>query len=355
MREVEVVVVGAGQAGLSAAYFLSHRGVSHDEFAVLDSNDGPGGAWRHRWPTLTMEKVHGVHSLPGLDLPDHRPTALACDVVPTYFADYEQRFALPVARPVQVERVEDRDDHRLEVTTDVGRWRTRGLINATGTWTRPFWPLYPGADRFAGRQLHTADYQGPDEFAGQRVVVVGGGHSAIQHIEELLEVATVTWVTRRPPVWREGSFDEQSRREAVASVERAVAEGRRPESVVSVTGLIAPPVVAAALEDGSLPQLAMFDHITTGGVAWDDERVVEADVILMATGFRHALDHLAPLGLRGGKGGIVMDGTQVAADPRIHLLGYGPSASTIGANRAARVAVRDLRRWLETHPHGRTG
>lgn len=82
------------------------------------------------------------------------------------------------------------------------------------------------------------------------------------------------------------------------------------------------------------------------GVAWDDGRRIEVDVILWATGFRHALNHLAPLGLRSSEGGIAMDGTHVASDPRIHLLGYGPSASTIGANRAARIAVRDLRRYL---------
>jgi NAD(P)H-nitrite reductase large subunit len=90
----------------------------------------------------------------------------------------------------------------------------------------------------------------------------------------------------------------------------------------------------------------MFDRLTADGVAWDDGREVKADVILWATGFRHALDHLAPLHLRNDRGGITMDGTQVATDPRIHLLGYGPSASTIGATRAARVAVRDLRERL---------
>ena len=91
----------------------------------------------------------------------------------------------------------------------------------------------------------------------------------------------------------------------------------------------------------------MFDRITPAGVAWDDGAFVRADVILWCTGFRSALDHLAPLGLRGPAGGIRMDGTQVASDPRVHLLGYGPSASTIGANRAARVAVREIRRFLD--------
>ncbi|MEK8107874.1 hypothetical protein NKG94_27920 [Micromonospora sp. M12] len=69
-------------------------------------------------------------------------------------------------------------------------------------------------------------------------------------------------------------------------------------------------------------------------------------MILWCTGFRAAIDHLAPLGLRAPGGGITMDGTRVVADERVHLVGYGPSASTIGANRAGRAAVNEIRAWL---------
>ncbi len=71
-----------------------------------------------------------------------------------------------------------------------------------------------------------------------------------------------------------------------------------------------------------------------------------ADVILWCTGWRPSLDHLAPLHLREPGGGITMDGTRVVAEPRLHLVGYGPSASTVGANRAGRQAVREIRELL---------
>ena len=90
----------------------------------------------------------------------------------------------------------------------------------------------------------------------------------------------------------------------------------------------------------------MFDRITEDGVAWADGRAVRADAILWATGFRAAVAHLAPLRLRAPGGGIRMDGTSVTGEPRIHLVGYGPSASTIGANRAGQAAARALRRVL---------
>ncbi|GAA5076109.1 hypothetical protein GCM10023336_65950 [Streptomyces similanensis] len=94
----------------------------------------------------------------------------------------------------------------------------------------------------------------------------------------------------------------------------------------------------------------MFDRITPDGVAWRDGRHVAADVILWATGFRAALGHLAPLGLREPGGGVRVDGTRAVADPRVQLVGYGPSASTVGANRAGRAAVRDVQRLLAGHP-----
>ena len=143
-------------------------------------------------------------------------------------------------------------------------------------------------------------------------------------------------------MWREGPFDEAAGREVVARVAAAVREGRSPGSVVSNTGLVVTPWVRAARERGVLEPLPMFDRITPDGVAWDDGRSVRADAILWATGFRAAVGHLAPLHLRAPGGAIPLDGTRVAGEPRLHLVGYGPTASTIGANRAGRTAAVDL-------------
>ena len=134
-------------------------------------------------------------------------------------------------------------------------------------------------------------------------------------------------------------------------VERRVRAGLVPQSVVSVTGLPVTQAVLEARRRGVLDRLPMFDRITPDGVAWDGgeadaPRSVDADVILWCTGWRAALDHLAPLHLRGPGGGIVMDGTRVVAEPRLHLVGYGPSASTVGANRAGRASVHEIRQLL---------
>ncbi|MGC5365266.1 NAD(P)-binding domain-containing protein [Streptomyces sp. DT24] len=350
---MDVVVVGAGQAGLSAAYHLRRAGLAPDrDFVVLDHAPRPGGAWQFRWPSLTYGKVHGMHSLPGMELTgadDSRPSS---EVIGAYFAAYEETFGLRVHRPVEVRAVREGGGGRLLVETSEGTYRARALINATGTWDRPFWPRLPGQETFRGRQLHTADYPGPEEFAGLRVVVVGGGASGTQHLMEIAEVAAEThWVTRRPPVFREGPFGADEGRAAVAMVEERVRRGLPPRSVVSVTGLPLTDAVRRARAEGVLDRLPMFDRITPEGVAWDDGRSAGADVILWATGFRAAIDHLAPLRLRERGGGIRLDGTRAVRDPRVQLVGYGPSASTIGANRAGRSAVRAIERLLD--PAGR--
>ncbi|WP_192806046.1 NAD(P)-binding domain-containing protein [Streptomyces sp. SS1-1] len=352
VETVDVVVIGAGQAGLSSAYHLRRTGFEpgHD-FVVLDHSPGPGGAWQFRWPSLTYGRVHGMHALPGMELTGADPERPSSEVISEYFADYERTFDLRVRRPVEVRAVREGPDGRLLVESSAGTWATRALINATGTWDRPFWPRYPGQETFRGRQLHTAQYPGPEAFAGLRVVVVGGGASGTQHLMELAPyAAATTWVTRRPPVFREGPFTEDLGRAAVALVEERVRQGLPPKSVVSVTGLPLTEPVRQAIADGVLDRQPMFDRIVPDGVEWKDGRHVEADVILWATGFRAAIDHLAPLRLREPGGGIRVEGTRAVADPRVHLVGYGPSASTIGANRAGRAAVRDIRRLLSDEP-----
>ncbi|MFI6870348.1 pyridine nucleotide-disulfide oxidoreductase [Nocardia sp. NPDC050406] len=427
--DVDILVIGAGQAGLSVGYHLRRLGLRPEQdFLIVDHSPAPGGAWQFRWPSLTLSTVNRVHDLPGMEfaqtLPPGSENAQAATAVPHYFDLYEKRFDLRVHRPVSVDVVCDRatpatcpdaavdgllhaetrpvrsetdsgggefdpdtggtgasnggdadpnpdaivgrdgdaavsrtEQAARPASSDIGlgeprsalaqtaELRVRGLINATGTWDKPFIPYYRGVETFAGRQLHAHDYRTAAEFAGKHVVVVGGGITAIQLLDEISQVTGTTWVTRREPVFRSGDFAPEQGRAAVAIVEDRVRRGLPPGSVVSVTGLLDDARVRAARARGVLNRHPMFDHIEPDGIRWADGGFQHADVILWCTGFRSALDHLAPLRLRGPGGGITMTGrlaTQVAADPRIHLIGYGPSASTIGANRAGRAAAVEL-------------
>jgi len=361
-RSATVVVIGAGQAGLSAAYHLQRRGfLSALEqtpagagdlltFVVLDAGVAAGGAWQHRWESLRMASVNGIFDLPGAPQPAPDPDEPSRAAVPRYFAAYEREHGFPILRPVRVTSVSpdgDEPDAPLRVETDAGRWRARFVVNATGTWTNPVHPVYPGQESFLGRQLHTKDYVDLEEFRGHRVAVVGGGISAVQQLEEISRVATTIWYTRREPVFIEGGFQrETTGRDTIAQVTAEVEAGRPSRSIVSYTGLSWTPYAVAARSRGALQRRPMFTAIEPYGVREADGSFTSVDTILWATGFRPALEHLDPLHLRNDLGGIALRGTEVLADPRIHLIGFGPSQSTVGANRAGRDAVTAIARRL---------
>src|SRR5690606_8490720 len=276
--KLDIVVIGAGQAGLSSAYHLKQLGLAPGrDFLVLDRAPQPGGAWQYPWPSLTLSTVNRVHDLPGMrfaDMAGDDDSGRAAIAVPQYFAAYENHFGLEVRRPANVGVVCDRGE-RLRVESDRGLFSARGIINATGTWEKPYIPDYPGAAGFAGRQLHTRDFHRAEDFAGQHVLVVGGGISAIQLLDQISQVTRTSWVTRTPPRFRDGTFDQEAGRAAVALVEERVRAGLPPSSVVSVTGLPMTPAIAAMRERGVLERQEMFTAITPGGVRWDDGRSLD--------------------------------------------------------------------------------
>ena len=361
-RRATVVVIGGGQSGLSAGHHLKRRGFtsavdspdSDRTFVVFDAEPAPGGAWRHRWESLTMATVNGIFDLPGFPKPPIDPDEPSRVAVPRYFADFETQADLPILRPVTVTAVRPADDERdgdLVVDTSHGTWLTRAIINATGTWTNPVRPHYPGHETFTGLQIHTHDYVTADQLAGMRVAVVGGGISALQQLEEISRVATTFWYTRREPVFREGEFShEVEGRQIIAKVIADVAAGRPTGSVVSYTGLSWTPYALAAKARGALERRPMFTAIEPGGIREADGTFTPVDAIVWATGFKAALTHLDPLVLRTDLGGIQLTGTQVSGEPRVHMIGFGPSQSTVGSNRAGRDAVHALIKHLDARP-----
>jgi len=230
------------------------------------------------------------------------------------------------------------------VEHSAGETATRLVVNASGTWGAPFIPYYPGMNDFAGRHVHTSGYVAAQDFAGQSVVVVGGGTSAIGFLLELEGVAeSLTWATRRPVDFRdESELTIEGGVAAVTMQDAAARAGEALPSIVSGTGVPRTRRIAAGIERGVLTERPMFTQIEEHGVRWPDGSFTRADAIVWATGFRPELRHLSPLRLREKTGGLTVASGASWQDSRIFLAGYGPQASTIGANRAGRIIARQI-------------
>lgn len=339
---LDVIVIGGGQAGLATAYYLRRAGLN---YLVLDAGKTPGGAWRHGWDSLRLFSPSSWSSLPGWPMPPKPgvdyPTR---DDVIEYLSAYEERYQFPVERPVQVLAVRTVEDG-LEVVTDRGLRRARMVVSATGTWSHPFIPDYPGRSEFAGVQLHSAHYQSPEPFAGKRVLVVGGGNSGAQIMAEVSLVADASWVTVVEPLFLPDDVDGRVLFQRATDRWKARMEGRTVDAPIGGLGdIVAIPSVRAARGRGALNSRRPFTAFRERGVTWPDGRDEPIDAVIWCTGFRPALDHLGPIGVVEADGRVVVTDGRSTRQPRLWLMGYGDwtgaaSATIVGVTRAARDMV----------------
>lgn len=353
----DVIVIGGGQAGLAAGYYLRRAGLN---FVILDDQPGPGGAWRHTWDSLTLFSPSQYSSLPGRMMPAWEPGYPPSAHVLEYLESYEDRYALPVERPVNVTSIQAEDDGDFTVTAEGRQWRASAVVNATGTYSQPYTPEVPGADSFAGKQLHSAKYRSAAELAGQTVAVVGGGNSGAQIVADLHAVADTAWFTLREPKFMPDDVDGRVLFSVASARVRAVESGEADAGSGGLGDIVAVPPVRAARDAGALVAEPMFERMTPTGVQWTEAdgkvRSARFDAVIWCTGFRPVLHHLGDVesqlrarreSLRDVQGHIRLQGLESVVVPGLYFLGYGDwtgpgSATLVGAGRTARQLVRAL-------------
>jgi putative flavoprotein involved in K+ transport len=291
VTHADIVIIGAGQAGLASAYAAQRAGLQP---LVLEAGAEPTGSWPRYYESLALFSPARYSSLPERALPGDPERYPTRDEVAAYLRDYAGWLGADIRTGQRVTRVAVRDGQDFEVETAAGLLlHTPFVIAASGGFGRPHRPRLPGEETFRGTLLHAADYRRPAGYAGRRVVLVGGGNSAVQIAHELAAVARVTLATRSRLKWQ---------------AQRPL--GRDMHWWFDRTGLdYAPlgrlwlrldgnPVVddgryRAALAAGAYDHRAMFTRLTADGVAWPDGSTEPVDAVLLATGYRPDLGYLA--------------------------------------------------------------
>ena len=178
---VDVIVVGAGQAGLAIGWYLARLGL---RFLVLEASAELGRSWRSRWDSLTLFTPAQYDALPGMPFPAPADTYPTKEPVADYLRAYADAFRLPVRLNSRVTSL-GRSGDGFEVRTADETFSARRVVVATGPFQVPFVPPAAGGLDSPVTQLHSADYRNPQALPDGPVLVVGGGNSGLQIAEEL--------------------------------------------------------------------------------------------------------------------------------------------------------------------------
>jgi cation diffusion facilitator CzcD-associated flavoprotein CzcO len=350
-RRDEVIVIGAGVAGLAAAQALQQRGI---EVRVIEAADRVAEAWRHRHPHLRLNTHRWFSSLPGMKLPKSAGSFPDRDSLIHYLEAYAARFDLPIDFGVRVEGLR-RDGGHWVLQTSRGAETASQVVVATGQNRVPRLPDWPGADGFRGEILHSADFGPRERYRGKRVLVVGAGNSGTDVLNHLSRVETgPLWVSVRHgpvvfptrllgfPVQLSGPLMERlplTTVDRLLEITERLAFGRlsrwglRRHPVGAATRMAttgtAPAIddgFIAALKAGKVEIVPEIEAFEPEGVRLTDGRRLTPDVVIAATGYGTGLEPLlGPLGVLDERGVPVVNGAATAPGcPGLRFTGMRP-------------------------------
>ncbi|MEU0338608.1 NAD(P)-binding domain-containing protein [Streptomyces bobili] len=346
MERADLIVIGAGQSGLAAAALAPRRGFART--LVLEADEAPGGAWPRYYDSLTLFSPARYSSLPGMRFPgdgDRYPTR---DEVVDYLRAYAHRLTADIHTSTTVSSVIRQGGAWSVRAEDNREFTARAVIAATGDYGTPYIPEVSGRAEFAGQVLHAADYRSPDAFAGQRVVVVGGGNSAIQIAAELGAVANTTLATRRPigwmaqrPLGRDLHWWLKHTGLDIAPIRRLLEKA--PVSVLDDGRY------RTALREHGVDQREMFSRFTPDGVVWADGTKEAVHAVVLTTGYRPVFPYLTGSGALDADGRPPHRGGIATAVPGLGFVGMefqrSFSSKTLrGVGRDAGRVLSRLRR-----------
>jgi putative flavoprotein involved in K+ transport len=379
VESYEVVVVGAGSAGLATAVLLQEAGLRP---LVLEAGPEPGAAWRDRYDRLRLHTPRLLSGLPGLRIPRRYGRWVRRDDLLEYFRDYAAEHDLDVRLNCRVEGL----DPSWTVHTSDGPMHAEHVVVATGYNGVPFVPDWPGRAGFTGELIHSSEYRSPGPFRGRDVLVVGAGNSGAEIAHDVadggaararISVRTPPQIVRRatlgipaqllgmairklPPDWVD-PFTKAQRRVAIPDL--SVQGLPRPEHGVRTAFLTTgtTPILDVGIVDavrrGRVEVVAAVEGFDGADVLLADGSRIRPDAVVAATGFRAGLEPLVgELGVLGRRG-LPEKTDGEPALPGLWFVGFTPTLGgqlregSLAARRVAAALAAEVSRGME--PVGR--
>ena len=344
------VVIGAGQAGLSAGYHLRRAGRS---FVILDGNDAVGGSWLNRYDSLHLFTPRWAVRLPGWRFQNREVRYPSRDQMIGFLQDYAERFDLPVRTGVRVERV-TRDGDGLVLFTDAGRIETDNVIVATGANRDARVPAFARDLDPSIVQMHSSVYRNPSQLRDGGVLVVGAGNSGAD-ISLDAAASHPTWLSGPDRGHIPVSIDTWFAQNVAFRIIRffgvhvltlRTSIGRKSKAKHAGMGDSLVRVKPKHLLAAGVQRVGKTVGVREGLPVLEDGSMLDVTNVIWATGFRHDLSWI-DLPIFDGSGEPMHERGVVSGQPGLYFVGlvfqYSAASDVLpGVGRDAKYVVEHL-------------
>jgi putative flavoprotein involved in K+ transport len=347
-ERIPVVVIGGGQAGLAAGYYLKRAKIP---FVILDASARVGDAWRQRWDSLRLFSPSFYDGLPGMRFPGPALTWPSKDEMGDYLERYARHFELPVRLGTRVTHLRRQGDEFL-VETSAGDIQAEQVVVAMSGYQNPKVPAFAGKLDRAIVQLHSSAYRNPGQLAPGPALVVGGGNSGADIAMDLVRTRP-TFLAGRDVGAIPFRIETLAARyllvhlirflgHQILSVKTPIGRKARPRMLHRATPLVR--VKPRDLITAGVERVPRVFGVTGGRPVLDDGRVLDVKNVLWCTGFQ--ADHgWIDLPVFDAAGEPRHHAGIVAEEPGLYFLGlhflYSMTSATVGGvgRDAGRIAT----------------
>ena len=345
--QVQTIIIGGGQAGLSVGYHLAKRGLP---FVILDASRRIGDAWRNRWDSLRLFTPARYAGLPGLPFPGRGDASPTKEQMADYLESYAERFRLQVRNGVRVDRL-SKQGERFVVTAGGERFESQQVVVAMANYQNPKVPEFAGELDPGIVQIHSHDYRNPSQLQEGGVLVVGVGNSGA---DIGIEVARThqTWLSGKESGHIPFPIDTFIARfllvrlvrfvgHHVLSVATPIGRQLRPKLLAQTNPLVR--VKPRDLVNAGIERVSKVVGVRDGRPLLADDRVLNAKNVIWCTGYHSGFSWI-DLPIFGADGQPMHESGIVTQEPGMYFVGLHylysmTSATVVGVGRdAERVA-----------------